>query len=228
MTQTIGAFDLPPLSPTTRNLLIGLFVLYAVELVARNGLGLPVDLLAWRGFGEGFLPWQPASRYLIQGQGVMGVVFGGLVLYFLLPPLERWFSRRQLVQAIGAAALGGTALALALNGLGVVRGQTTGWAPLVTALLVLFGLHRPDAIIRLFFVLPVPAKVIAWGTGALSFLFLLASFDLGAADAFGTWAGAIGWWFWLGPGGRRRQLKRKSRGIERQLRVLDGGRDTFH
>ena len=85
--------------------------------------------------------------------------------------------------------------------------------------------HRPDAIIRLFFVLPVPAKFVAWGTGAIAFLMLLSSFSLSGADYFGTWAASIGSWFWLGPGGRRRRLKKKARTIETQLRVLQGGRN---
>jgi len=226
--SSIGGFQLPPLTRLTRDVLIVLFVMYAVELAARNLFGLPIDLLRWRAFGAGFAPWQPVSRYLVQGQGVLGVVLAGVVVYFFLPTVQKMVSTRQLLEALGAGAAGGTLLALVLAAFGPAAGATTGWAPLVTVLVVLFGLKIPDATILLFFVLPVPAKLLVWGTGVVAFLLLLAGFDMGHADFFGTWLGAVGWWYWRGPAGRKRKLMRDAHRIERELSrftVLDGGKN---
>jgi len=222
------SYQLPPFTPTLRNLLIGLFALYATELTARNLLGLPIDALVWRSFGEGFAPWQPLTRYLIQGQGVFNVVIAGLFLYFLLPPLERLAPTRRIAEAVLVSAVGGTLLTLALDAVGLVHGQTFGWGLLASVLLVLFGLYQPTAVIRLFFVIPIPAQMLVWGTGLLSGLLLLASFDLQSADFFGTFLGTLAWWRWRGPHARRRQLVKEGERIERELRrfqVLEGGRN---
>lgn len=221
-----GGFQLPPVTPLLRNVLIALFVLYAAELVARNVLGLPIDLLAWHALGHGFLPFQPVTRYLVQGNGVIGVVLAGVVLYFFLPTIERSFKTAQWVEALLAGAVGGTVFALLCDLLGLAGGVALGWASLLAVLIVLFGLKNPDATILLFFVLPVPAKILAWGSGVLALLLFLATLDLTTADYLGTWAGAVGWWFYRGPGGRKRRLVRKARRIERELErfeVFEGG-----
>ena len=221
-----GGFQLPPVTPFLRNLLVGLFVLYAVELIARNMLRVPIDILAWHGFGAGFQIFQPATRYLVQGNAVLGVVIGALVLYFFLPTIQRMYSPPQWGEALLAGALGGTAFGLLVNLLGIVGGSSMGWSPLIIVFIVLFGLKIPDATILLFFVLPIPAKVLAWGSGVIALLVFLASLDLSTADYLGTWAGAVGWWYTRGPGGRRRKLVHKARKIERDLarfEVYEGG-----
>jgi hypothetical protein len=221
------SYQLPPLTPLVRNVLIVLFVLYAVELAARNLLHLPVDALTWRGFGEGFALWQPLTRYLVQGQGVLGIVLAGVAVYFLLPALERWSTPWRIAEALAVAALGGTLLALGLDAAGLLGGVTSGWPVLVATLVVLFGLYQPNANILLFFVLPIPARLLVWGTGILAGLLLLATLDLRSADFFGTFLGTLAWWRWRGPNARRRQLAREGAAIERELRrfqVLEGGR----
>ena len=43
----------------------------------------------------------------------------------------------------------------------------------------------------------------------------------------GVWLGVMGWYYYLGPGARRRQLTRQATRIERELsrfRVIDGGK----
>ena len=129
-----------------------------------------------------------------------------------------------------AGAVGGTVLGLGLDGIGLFRGGlATGWAPMVTVLVVLFGLKLPDAVIRLFFVLPIQASVLVWATGVITFLLLLASLDLGTADYFGTFLGTLAWWHTRGPAGRKRKLLRDADRIQQQLsrfEVLDGGRNN--
>lgn len=222
-----GGFQLPPVTPLVRNVLIVLFALYVVELLARNAMSLPIDALSWHAFGQGFALWQPVTRYLVQGNAVLGVVLGGVVLYFFVPAMQRMFELSRVIEALIAGAIGGTVVGMILDAAGLAGGVATGWQPLITVLLVLFGLKIPDASILLFFILPIPAKVIAWGTGAIAFLMLLATFDLASADYFGTWLGAVAWWYTRGPAGRRRKLMRDASRIEQELQrfqVLDGGK----
>jgi hypothetical protein len=222
-----GGFELPPVTRLTRNVLIALFVLYVIELTTANVMGLPTHALAWHGFGEGFALHQPLTRYLVQGNGVFGVVIAGVVLYFFLPAMERHFNTTQLVEALIAGAIGGTALGLLLDATGLLHGSAQGWSVLVEVLVVLFGLKLPDAVIRLFFILPIQARLLVWGAGLIGFLMLLATLDLMSADFFGTFLGTLGWWHTRGPAGRRRKLLRDASKIERELdrfTVLPGGR----
>jgi len=222
-----GGIQLPPLTPVTRNVLVALFALYVIELTSANVLGLPTTLLAWSGFGRGFALYQPLTRYLVQGNGVIGVVIAGVVLYFFLPVVERLFRPAQLVEALVAGAIGGTALGLLLDAVGLLHGTARGWSVLVEVLVVLFGLRLPNAEIRLFFILPIQARILVWGAALIGFLMLLATMDLTSADFFGTLLGAVGWWHTRGPAGRRRRLLRDASRIEKELdrfTVLPGGR----
>lgn len=224
----------PDLPEWGKTLLVGLFIAYALELAARNMLRLPVDRLVWWP-AQDFAFWQPVTRYFVQGNEVVWVFLSGLVLALLLPVAES-LPRRQAWQLLGSAILGGTGLALLVQLVGIAAAPAQGWSSLVTALLVAFGLRQPDAIIRLFFVLPVPAWAFVWGTGALAFLSLLAAPGLGTAEHLGTFLGVVAWWNGWGPGARRRELIKKSRSVERQLRkltVIDGGKgkpdsDVYH
>jgi hypothetical protein len=86
----------------------------------------------------------------------------------------------------------------------------------------------PNGIIQLFFVLPVRAIWFVWGSIAIAGLSFLAAPTLATADAVGAWLGVMGWYHYLGPGRRRRELTRQAAGIERELlrfQVLEGGKD---
>ena len=143
---------------------------------------------------------------------------------------------RTSVQILGAALLGSGILGLTLDAVGLLgaanrlsasASTAAGWASLCTALIALFGLISPNAVVQLFFVLPVRASVFTWGSGVVALLYFLSSPQLGTAEHLGTWGGVVGWWFLLGPGSRNRKLKAKARKIERDLQrfnVLDGGR----
>lgn len=127
-------FSLPPLSPWLRNLLIGLLVLFVVEMVLVNGLGIPIyPWLAWSpglamdvqglppldpeavtygrlvapGGGPGLADlWQPFTQLLVQGPNIGALLMVGLVAYFFLPHVVDRYTPRQLWQAGAAAVLG--------------------------------------------------------------------------------------------------------------------------
>jgi len=218
--------QLPSLAPWMRNLIVGLFVLYVVELLAANA-GLPVGALAWHPFGSGFEPWQPVTRFLVQGRGVFGVLLGLLVLYFLLPAVDSVLSRERTAKALLAGAVGGTLLPLLFD-LTLVDGPgIQGWTVLVTSLVLLFGLAIPTGVVHLWFVVPITGRVIVWGTLGLAVVMFLLDPSLRTTEGIGTWLGVFGWWNLMGPGGRKRRLRRQAKKIQRELRrfeVIDGGR----
>lgn len=223
---------LPGLSGLTRTVLAALVVLYVLQLIAEAWLGLPIiSLLAWWPFGSGaFQPWQPLSSMLLNGPDPIGAFFSWLLLFFFLPPVEQSFGRRGVARAAGLTLLVSVALGLGLQAVGAVAGTTPflGPDPFLTALTVLFGMSRPNATILLFFVLPVRAIWVAWGTGLMALLFFLATRSLDSA----LWvAGWIGGWLWLrgidlAPLRKLTLLWRRRRLDQRirRLDVLEGGR----
>ncbi len=225
---------LPPMENWLRNLLVALLAFWVTELVATNFLRLPTFGLAWFSFERGFQPWQIFTRYLIQGSDVSAFLFSALALYFTLPTLEQMLTRRQLGELAGSVVVGGSIAGLVLDAVGLVDGTAFGWSVFAASAFTALGRALPEAEIRLFFVLPVSGRFIAYGTGAVSLLMLLASRSIGSADFLGAWGGVMLWWSWRGPGARRRQLAAKGKKIEKQLhrlRVVEGGktdRDVFH
>jgi hypothetical protein len=225
------SFALPTLAPWHRWVLGTLFGLFVAELVLRN-TGLPLyEWLPWRSFGAGFAPWQPVTRFVVQGPDVLGVAFALLLLYFFLPLMDELLSRRQLGAALGAAAVGGTALPMLLDGLGLLApSMALGWAPLAYALPLLLGLVRPDAQILLVF-LPVRASWILWGTLVFAVLQVLVGRSLDSLQTLGVWLGVYAWFHGLGPGRHARVLRARGRRVEAELRkfeVLEGGKGPRH
>jgi hypothetical protein len=223
--------QLPTLLPWHRNLLIALFAAYVLELIL-NVAGVPLyRVLPWHSASTGsFELWQPITRVFVQGannSAVFGVLFGLMIAYFFLGALEEALGRRKLLTAILAGAVGGTLLPLTLDVIGLLTPDVAlGWSFLVMALPTLFGLARPDADVLLYF-FPVKAKVFLWGGLVVCLLLILVAQTLSSFQTLGVWVGVYGWWHLLGPGARRRDLKRQARGIEREIRkfqVLEGGR----
>lgn len=222
-------FQFPPMSPFTKNVLIGLFGLFIAELVAR-ALGLPIDLLVWFPFNSGgFSPTQLLTRYFVQGAGsgaVTGVLLGLLILYFFLDQVRDALTSKQFAEAMASIVIGGSLMGLTMDAMGFARTPTMGWTSFVTGLVVLFGLSNPKRTILLFLVLPIGGMTLVYATVVITFVYFLAEPGLATAEEIGAWMGVWGWFIWRGPGGRRRSLKRKAKTIERELhrlRVIDGG-----
>jgi hypothetical protein len=219
-------------TPLTRTLIVGLFVLYVLQLLAGEGA---TQTLAWQPFGAGFLPTQPLTSFLIAGDPTSACL-GWLGLFFLVAPVERALGRSAFARAALASWLGAVALGLAVASLQMADVAVLGLAPLLAALASLFGWAHPGANILLFFVIPIRAELIAWGTGALSFLWLLVALTrpgmaspLGSALAFGAWLGALAWSRLGSAEVRRLQLAWRQRRVQRELRrfeVIEGGRTS--
>jgi hypothetical protein len=226
-------------TPLTRNVLLSLFALYVLLLLAgASATGeAAVHTLTWRPFGEGFQPWQPLTAFFVgHGAAVTSTCLEWLMVFFLLAPVERTLGRGALGRAMLVSWLAAVALGLAASAAGRPDAAFMGLAPLLAALVSLFGWVHPGANILLFFVLPIRAELIAWGTGVLSFLWLLVAITrpeaaslLSSALSFGAWLGAFAWSRLDGGEIRRLQLAWKRKRIERELRrfeVIEGGRST--
>ncbi len=225
------------LSPLGRKVLITLVVLYIVQTILQNWMGVPVlETMAWWTPGSGyFRPWQPVTAFFLNGPTPLGAFISWLILYFFFTPAESSLGRRGLLEVIIVSWLSAVILLLPLLSLGAIVATTPylGINCFLTALIVVFGLSRPNATILLFFVLPIRAAWVAWGTGFISFLYLVYTRDMSSAVALFGWAGAV---LYMISGGRitnliallrarllaRRIFRRSSR--RHHLDVLDGGR----
>jgi len=213
-------------------LLAGLFGLFVLELVARNA-GLELYGLAWQPFRHGFAPWQLVTHYVLQGSengSVTSVLFGLLMLYFALPAVDATVERGVWLRALGAGALAGVGLGLLTDAVGLAgTAPSMGWLPLTVGLFVMFGLALPNGIVKLFFVLDIPARWLVWMSLGFLALWMVVTPSLASAEGLGVWIGVYGYWNLRGPGARRRDLHQKKRSIERELRrfeVIEGGRSS--
>jgi hypothetical protein len=221
-------FQFPPLPKSTRNLIFALLGAYVIELlVARTGVDL--GALIWHPLGdEKFAAHQLLTHFLVQGESVFGVVMALLVIYFLLPGLRSRIDDTYIRDAFVAAAIGSIALPLALDITVLDHGVIYGWATLAGLTLVaLFGLFLPNETLLLMFVLPVPGRMLLIISAILSVGGFLISPSLASAEPVGVLSGIGAWWFGLGPGARKRQLRQRAAKIERELnrfQVIEGGR----
>ncbi len=227
----------PKLTPLTKKIIIALVAIYVAQLIAENWMGFPVtSWLAWWGVqGEGwgmFRVWQPASAFLINGPSPFSAVIDWLILFFFLPPAEQTLGKRGVFSVCAFSWLAAVLLALPLIFLSIIQVPQPylGLNCFLTALIVVFGLSRPRARILLFFVIPIRAAWVAWGTGFLAFLFFLYSRNLESAVALFGWGGAVAWMYAEGsPSALMRKLRmrrfvRRARPRPRRFDVIEGGK----
>jgi hypothetical protein len=98
----------------------------------------------------------------------------------------------------------------------------------LAALLVIFGLSRPNATILLMFIIPIKAAWVAWGSGLLCLLHLLSDRDMSSAMWLSGW---ISGYLWIRGGIeqplKRFWLRRKHTKIKKRLStfdVIEGGK----
>jgi len=223
----------PQLTPFTKQVLMVLAGLYVAQLLLENWIGIPMlRTFAWWSIDSPtFGPWQPLTAFLINNPSEpIWVVVQWVVLAFFIPPAEMALGRRGLFEALTWAAIGGIGVTLALNTLGAVGGPTPylGMSAVLEALIVVFGLSRPNAQILIFFVLPIRAAWVAWGSGLLTFLYFLSSRDIVSSVSLFAWGATVAYMYrgrlnpqFFGRGGRGARKPSSSRRFD----VIDGGRD---
>ncbi len=232
----------PKLTRLTRNLLIALVALYMIQLVLENWLGLPVlAYVAWwgpsgsSGLGAMFKPWQPLSAFLINGPTPVAALVDWLVLFFFFPPAEEILGKKGTFSVLATSWFVAVLVSLPLLFLHVISAPAPylGLNCFLTALVVVFGLSRPHARILLFFVIPIKAGWVAWGTGFIAVLYFLYERSLGSSIAFFGWCGAVVWMYADGSPGRllrklrMRWMMRRPQGRgDQRFDVIQGGRSS--
>lgn len=184
----------PPLSEFAKQVLISLCVLFGIELVLQNWIGLPIAaLLAWDP-GQWLLkPWTLLTCYLVQGSNPMGFLFQLIALFFFLPPTQQQLGRKGIQRLVGriviANAIIGT-IGILIGAVHPLSPVAFGLSPIITALIVLFGLSRPDATIYLL-VFPVKAAWMAWGSGLFALFSFLTHRNLSELLLISAWITAF-------------------------------------
>jgi membrane associated rhomboid family serine protease len=225
-----GGFGIqfPKLGPVSKWTLILLALMSISQAILVNMLNAPAFYLALVGDTRAIQSLQLwrllTASILSPTQSLLGTLFPLIGIFFFLPPVEqRWGVRRTLLFLIGTAVFANTVTVL-LDFLPVSHAllhvkMFTGYYSVLTALSVAFALSNPDAVIRLFFVLPVPGRMLTWVTLALTVLSIVYS-DHGTEGPF---AALAGWCFGMLFGGtpslmRSLYLRRKLQTLEQQTK----------
>ena len=152
MSTPVFRFDPPP--QFSKNILIALLALYVAEVILEQWTGLPLAaLLAWHPTDLFSKPWQPITHFLYQGSNPFNTLLELLALYFFLPPAQRSYGRKGIYRIalyvlVTVVVFGAFSL---LSGAVNEPIPATGIGPMVTALIVIFGLSNPHATIYLLF-----------------------------------------------------------------------------
>lgn len=229
MPRTMMSSGFPPPPPFTRNILLFLLGLYILELLLQSWFGIPVYMLGWHP-DVNFALYQPFTCYLVQGQKPINMLFSLLMVYFFFPSVQRGFGKSGLIRLLQLTVGIGTFFGALMVISGAVSQQTPfmGLAPFITAALVVFGLNNPRATILLFFIIPIQAAWIAWGTGILALLNFLFGRSLESAMICSGWLS--GYLYMQSKGNinlRSIYTKYKHKQTQKRIRkfkVLDGGK----
>lgn len=229
------------LTPFVRNILVGLVVLYVVQIVVENWLNQPVTefIALWppaspMGSTGMFRPWQPVTALLFNGDPGSALI-DWLMLYFFLGTTLDLLGRKGTAKLLGTTWVVGVlvGMALALSGIVNALVPCIGVTALVSTMVIAYGMGRPDAQIYVMFVVPMKGRhfvILDIAIATLYFLYLR-SFDatvvLAASLAAIVWMWCDGslrvlllklrlqWLLRQGKGGSRKRGK---------FEVIDGGR----
>ena len=231
----------PRLTPFVRNILIVLVVIYVVQVVLESWIGLPVTALVslWAPVGPVgptgmFQFWQPISALLFNADP-LSAALDWLLLYFFLPTTLDFLGRRGTAKLLASSWAVGVLVGFGLAWAGIVKGTgpCVGVTALTTAMIVTFGLSRPNAQILMFLVLPLRGLWIVYLELFLVGLFFLFSRSLESAVALTTCLAAIVW-MWCDGSPRQLLLKLRLQWLLRSRRarrrsagkfdVIEGGK----
>ncbi len=226
-------------------LLIINLVVYVVELIlVRAGASAFVQslMLTPASVFESYSVWQPATYMLLHSPTApTHLLFNMLWLYFFATPLESWWGPKRLVTAYIVCGLSGAALTLivalasrtpAMSGLlaGFWGRPHVGASGAVMGLVIAWGLVHGDKKMNFLLLGEMKAKTFVLIIIAFELLVALSLDSTSSTSHFGGMIGAYilckGLWRparWAQLANKAK-LDRKKRSLERELRVIEGGK----
>lgn len=195
---------MPPMPPITQALL-----LINVAVFFINQLFGPVftQWFALWPLGAGFLPWQVISYAFLHG-GYEHLFFNMFGLWMFGSELERIWGPKRFIQFYTASVLAAAAAQLAVAALTGSVYPTIGASGGLFGLLLAFGMMFPHRTILLFFIIPIPARMLVVLYGAFELYQGVTGSQAGVAH-FAHLGGMLGGFlmmrYWQGkpPFGRR-------------------------
>lgn len=194
----------------TRGALILLFLFLAVSLVfAMSSDATKARMAEWLvpypdGVWRDGKVWTLVTGPLLEDH-MVPLVFQSLMIWLMLPVLERWWGPGRFALFVGATALagsvGGTLVGLATG----TPVPILGLDPTLFAGAIAFGIIHARAPVRFFGVLPLTGRQFMWGMLGVIAAFILIGqeWEEGGAIALGTAVGAamasgsidpVAWW----------------------------------
>lgn len=153
---------MPPMPPVTQALLLINVAMLCLDYVLG---GLLSQWGALYPLGHGFLPWQLVTYAFLHG-GFNHLFFNMLGLWMFGSELERIWGPRRYLQFYFASLLAAAGAQLLVTWLTGSPYPTVGASGALFGLLLAFGLLFPHRTILLFFVIPIPARILVLLYGA--------------------------------------------------------------
>ena len=195
---------MPPMPPITQALLlINVAVFFINQLFGQ----VFTQWFALWPLGAGFLPWQVISYAFLHG-GYEHLFFNMFGLWMFGSELERIWGPKRFIQFYMASVLAAAAAQLAVTALTGSIYPTIGASGGLFGLLLAFGMMFPHRTILLFFIIPIPARMLVVLYGAFELYQGVTGSQAGVAH-FAHLGGMLGGFlmmrYWQGkpPFGRR-------------------------
>ncbi|CAN5816046.1 rhomboid family intramembrane serine protease [soil metagenome] len=195
---------MPPMPPITQALLLlNVGVFFIDQLMGP----MFVRLFALWPIGAGFWPWQVGTYAFLHG-GFNHLFFNMLGLWMFGSELERMWGSRRFIQFYSASVLAAALAQLMVTALTGSVYPTVGASGGLFGLLLAFGMLFPHRTILLFFVIPIPARILVALYGAFE-LYQGVTDSQGGVAHFAHLGGMLGGFlmirYWRGqaPFGRR-------------------------
>lgn len=163
-------------------------IIYIVQLIIEHWLNFPITKLLYLDPND-FKIYQTITHIFIHDpKSPFGFLINAIVFYFFSSQVERSFGTGRFFTLFYTAALSGAITGLLFAYLVpdlLFSRPSLGMTPSLIAVIVVFGFLNPNASILLFFVLPVRAVYISYGTIIVTVLTLLAKVNPYAAYHLG-------------------------------------------
>lgn len=225
MQQTQRRFVMPPITDFVKKLVIGLLAAYVLLLVLDRWLGMAVTpMLAMEPAGPRL--WQLVTFIVVELEQPLWFLFGLVILWWVLSPLEASMGPRRVAQLCVVSTLAGSLPAyffgFVVPGSPALFGSSVLWFGGIGAL-TWINRGRPMHFIGLP-AMTANQTLLLWG--GLSFLmFLFSKNHTHFIASLGAMGGGVGFIEWLKRPTKPKKSPRVRRRSNHGLKVLDGGLD---